>query len=252
MIREYAPEIHCDGFEIMMCSVWYDMVDKIGEDLLKMNLNFPVFHADKKIGEKLSQNDEGDKEIAFSRFETNCRLAQTIGAKLMVLHLWGGISSDKHIDFNTGCFYELNRIARQYGQLLTIENVVCNQKDPMTHLKMLLAKYPSISFTFDTKMAAFHGQLDEIYKSEHEMFWSGNHIRHLHINDYGGGYMEWGKLNVLHIGKGHVDFDTFFDFIMDKKYAGDFTVEATSLRKDGTVDLENLNKSLDWIRKRIQ
>lgn len=251
LIEEYASKIHCDGFEFMMYPSWYEHIERIGTDLSEMKVELPVFHVDKGIGERISRNEEGDMEIAYQLFEMNCELAAKIGSKLMVLHLWGGRWSDGQIDVNIECFGRLNQIAKGHGQLLTVENVVCNRKDPMTHLHELLYEYSDITFTFDTKMAAFHEQLSTIYEKENEVFWDGNHIRHMHINDYGGGYMDWGNLMALHIGEGHIDFETFFRFIKEKGYSGDFTVEATSLCSDGVVDFDSLNASLDKIRNWI-
>ena len=48
---------------------------------------------------------------------------------------------------------------------------------------------------------------------KYDILWKEKHIRHYHVNDYGGGYMEWSRLKTLPPGKGHFDFDKFFDYI---------------------------------------
>lgn len=45
----------------------------------------------------------------------------------------------------------------------------------------------------------------------------------------------------LHLGCGNIDFDGFFAFIRKTGYSGDFTVEATSVNNDGSVDIDKLN-----------
>jgi hypothetical protein len=39
-------------------------------------------------------------------------------------------------------------------------------------------------------MAAFHGQLVLLYGKEYDWLWKDGHIRHFHVNDYGGKIFE--------------------------------------------------------------
>ena len=105
---------------------------------------------------------------------------------------------------------KLAEMAEAHGLDLLVENVVCNRENPMKHWCELKEKYPEIHFIFDTKMAAFHEQLDLLYEKEYEWLWKEGHIRHYHVNDYAGGYMDWKNLRTLPIGAGHVDFERFF------------------------------------------
>ena len=97
-----------------------------------------------------------------SDFEINCQAASDINADKMVLHLWGGMASDQHIERNISAYKLLNNIAKKYGIALMVENVVCNKDDPLMHLMELYQAYPDILFTFDTKMASFHNQMNMI------------------------------------------------------------------------------------------
>ncbi|ADL51244.1 sugar phosphate isomerase/epimerase family protein [Clostridium cellulovorans] len=251
LIIENAPKIHCDGFEFMMYGSWYEMIDKITSDLKASDIMFPVLHVDKQVGELISQNKNNDNEVARGIFEKNCQIANTLGSEKIVLHLWGGISSDRDIDNNIEQFGKLDIIAKRYGLLLTVENVVCNQQDPMTHLHVLHQNYPDITFTFDTKMAAFHSQMQLIYEEQWKWMWEQNRIAHLHINDYRGGHMDWGNLKTLHIGEGNIDFDRFFSFLRNKNFCSTLTVESTSMRSDGSIEIEKLNQSLDYIHNKL-
>ena len=118
----------------------------------------------------------------------------------------------------------------------------------MKHLCQLAERYLEVQFVFDTKMAAFHGELELLYQPEYAWLWQEGHIRHYHVNDYGGGYMEWGKLKTLPIGAGHVDFEKFFAFVRGTGYQGTFTVEATAFDRMGVVDTEMLNRCFTKIR----
>jgi len=252
LVLEYGSQIHCDGFELMMYDNWYGIMDQIIRDMSDSSLKFPVTHTEKSIGERISRNEQGDTEYALERFRKNCYIAQGLGSDKLVTHLWGGSPSDKNIGHNIELFSKLDEIARSYHLLLTIENVVCNTHDPMTHIKELHHLYPNIMFTFDTKMAAFHQQLNWIYENEWNWLWKENKIAHLHVNDYSGGYMDWSNLKTLHIGEGKIEFETFFDYIEKKEYQGSITVESTSMSADGSVQINKLNKSLDYIYNRIR
>lgn len=248
LLGQLAGRLHCDGFEFMMYETWYDKVDIVIADLKGMGLRIPVMHCEKHIGEAISQGEEGDLEEAFRRFTINCDMAKRLGAKKIVIHLWDGITSDKNIKNNIAAYEELETIAAGYDITVLVENVVCNRQDPMLHWCELVQAYPHIRFVFDTKMAAFHNQLNLLYKEEYDWLWKDNHIRHYHVNDYAGGYMDWKNLKTLPIGKGHIDFDEFFGFIHKIGYDGTFTVEATAFNAEGVVDVDMLNCCFDTIR----
>lgn len=252
LIIENAQKIHCDGFEFMLYPSWYDVMDQLVYDLKATDITFPIVHVDKHVGEMISRNEKDDIESALEIFDKNCRIAKVLGSEKLVLHLWGGIPSDRDINNNIEQFEKLNAISKSYDLLLTVENVVCNQQDLMTHLQALQRAYPNIYFTFDTKMAAFYSQIQLVYENEWKWLWEGNHIRHLHINDYCCGHMDWSCSKALHIGEGNIDFDKFFKFLRSKRYSDTITVESTSMRKDGSIEIEKLNHSLDYIYRKLE
>lgn len=242
-----AEALECDGFEFMMYNPWHERVDELISFLKTLDAVFPVFHTEKDIGNLISRNGEGDIETAIDLFKKNCAVAREIGSEKLVLHLWGGIDSDKDINNNINVYKRLREISDAFGLLLTVENVVCNRADPMSNLKRLSLESPDASFTFDTKMSEFHNQTEMLYDKENE--WLFSRIRHMHINDYNGGYMDWSNLKTLHIGEGRVDFCRLFEFLKSKEFAFDFTVEATSFDQSGALNLDALNKTFAKIRK---
>lgn len=250
LIKEYAPKLNCDGFEFMMYSTWYNQVDKLIEELTKSKLHFPVMHCEKHIGEDLGRNVDGDYQTAKEKFKVNCEIAKEIGAEKMVVHLWDGIYSDSTIDNNIKGYEIIRRVSDEYNIELLIENVVCNHKSPMEHWMRLIKEFPDAKLIFDTKMAAFHYQLEEIYKEENLFLWKKN-IRHLHINDYAGSYKDWNNLKTLPINAGKIDFDRFFNYIKNIQYNGDYTIEATAFSNEGNVDFDMLNKCFKYIKKVI-
>lgn len=248
LIKEFGPKLQCDGFEFMMYSTWYNQIAELVKELKNSDVDFPVMHCEKHIGEDLGRNEDGNFQTAKDKFKINCEIAKEIGSEKMVMHLWDGPYSDSTIENNIKGYGEIKKIADEYEIEVLIENVVCNHKSPMEHWITLLKEYPNAKLIFDTKMAAFHSQLEEIYKEENKFLWE-NHIKHLHINDYAGGYMDWKNLRTLPINEGNIDFNKFFEFINETQYNGDYTVEATAFSKDGNIDFDILNKCFKYIKK---
>lgn len=248
LLESLSKELDCDGFEFMMYSSWYEEADEIADYLNRISIWTPVMHCEKHIGEKISRGEEGDLEEAIRLFTINCRVASKIHAKKIVIHLWDGFISDQNFQNNLEAFGKLSEVSKKYGLELLVENVVCNQENPMKHWCELAERYPAISFCFDTKMAAFHEQLDLLYEKEYDWLWKEGHIKHYHVNDYAGGYMDWGNLRALPIGRGHIDFERFFSFMQEINYDDTFTVEATAFGKDGEVDTDMLNECFRAVR----
>lgn len=166
LLEPLSKQLLCDGFELMMDSIWYEDIDALKHCLQKVNLYIPVVHCEKDIGEMISKGGETE-------------------------------------------------LAQAYGLELLVENVVCNVENPVKHFCELKEIYPDIRFLFDTKMAAFHEQLDMLYETEYEWLWKAGYIRHYHINGY----------------------------------AGDFTTEGNAVRSDGTVDVDMLNEQFNRIHE---
>lgn len=249
LLREFFPQLSADGVELIIYPLWDAVLDeyvaavkRISEDI---GMRVPVLHADKRIGELLSLGSDGDIKEAAERFKNNLRIADVFGSELVVLHLWGGEASDHHIEKNISELGGYIREAEKHGVTLTVENVVCGRLTPLVHLNTIMDVYPEALFTVDTKMAEFHRELPATVGCER--LWP--RVRHLHVNDYGGGIRDFTDLRVLHMGEGHVDFEPFIKKVLDIGYSGYATVESTSVRKDGTVDFGKLNSTLEKVRR---
>lgn len=252
LLKDLSERINCDGFEFMMYSDWYDKIDDIVEFVKTNNIKISTYHCQKSIGEAISKGGEENFKDAFKRFEMNAKMADEMGATKMVIHLWDGLTSDQNFENNLEAYKTVREIADKNHQILCVENVVCNVKDPMTRWGELYERYPDVSFVFDTKMAEFHGQNELMHKAEYEWLWKEKHIAHLHVNDYAGGVMDWASLpkGVLPIGKGHVDFEKFFGLIKAQGYDDTLTLEATAFhRETGVVDVDMINRQIEDVHR---
>ena len=250
LLEQFSKQLNCDGFEFMIYSSWYDEIEDVISFLRYLKLYIPVVHCEKKIGESISIGGDERFNSALENFELNCRVAKEIGSEKLVLHLWDGIPSDGNFDNNLKMYPKLVEIALRYNQTLLVENVVCNHKDPMTRCLELMNKYNDVKFVFDTKMAAFHQQIELLYSPDYAPY--AKQIRHFHVNDYGGGFMDWANLRTLPVGRGNIDFNRFFEYIKSIGYNGTFTLESTAFDSNGIVDIEMLNNQISQVRNLIK
>ncbi|MCR5609173.1 MAG: sugar phosphate isomerase/epimerase [Lachnospiraceae bacterium] len=270
LLKDFAPKLNCDGFEFMVYDSWYPELDEMIETVKGYGLNIPVIHCEKAlceniaggkawyegddvIFEKLSEEEDKENyEKAIKNFKMNLRIANELGADRMVLHLWNGLVSDKNINSNVERFGILRDMAKEAGVMLMVENVICNTNDPLYNVGLVRNKYNDADFVYDTKMAEFHGQTMKVFEPEWQWMFAEGRVKHLHVNDYNGGVLDWSNFKVLPIGKGHVDFDGFFENLNKYEYNGDFTVEATGFNHDGVVNIEMLNDCFEKLRMHVK
>ena len=248
LIEPLSRVLECDGYEFMMFGCWYDEKEELLRFLKALRLDIPVVHCEKAIGERISAGGESLKR-AIADFEVNCHIARELGASKAVIHLWNGLVSDSAFENNMSAYPALAETAENYELDLLIENVVCNVKDPISRIEELMDAYPDLKTVFDTKMAAFHSQIDMLYDKSNNRL--RNSVRHYHVNDYGGGYMDWQNLRTLPIGDGKIDFGKFFDHIASVGYKDTFTVESTAYRADGSVNTDMLNRQFAFMREKL-
>lgn len=245
LIAKAAPLSHCDGFEFMMYGSWYDSWRHVLADINVGGLCIPTFHVEKKVGERITL---GEIDEARHCFRINAEMAAELGAEKLVLHLWDGRPSDGNIAANYAAYAYLRDIAAENGVLLTVENAVRVNSTPLDHLARLRDIYPGIAFTYDFKMAQFHGQVEKTFDAEHAWLWQGA-VKHVHFSDFGGETLEWAALRSLHPGEGRIDFRYICENLKRVGYDGYVTIESTSVAEDGSIQTEKLNRSIDFIRK---
>ena len=270
LLGQFAKELSCDGFELMIGRSWYSQLDEMIETVKSFGLCIPVIHSNKMLGEYLCgmtrtfengafqeyfMTDAEEQELydkGTELFKLNLKAAKELQAEKCVLHLWNGVPSDRRLDNNIKRFGAWKKMADEAGVDLLVENVICNVNDPLSNMNRVADAYADAHFVYDTKMAEFHGQTLKLFEEPNLRLLKEGRIKHLHINDYGGGYKDWSNMAVLPIGRGHVDFDAFFEGIFAYGYDGDFTVETTALAADGTIDFAMLNECFERIRGYIK
>lgn len=254
LIAKIMPDLISPCFEILVSDYYAERQNEYEEaaetvlEAKEKGAIFPVMHMNQKIGSLISRNERGDIDNALRIFEFNCKYAVKFDVTLLVLHLWGGLQSDRNIEININAFPKLKEISDKYNLTFTIENVVCNNYKPLDHLKRMWDLYHNdVKFTIDVRHAEFHKTLIETCESA--FLWENNLVRHLHISDYGGGYKDWPKFkaNNTPITYGDVDFDYFFAFIKSIGYSGSITIENARI-SDSEDLVYNFNKSYEFVK----
>ncbi len=247
LLTEYSSAFDCDGFEAMVFADFYDKAEAVTEQYSRAGLNIPVMHFDKDIGNGIGSPDEEKYRHALYLLKLNLVAANRLGTKKAVIHLWGRDDSDKYPDLIYKRAGEIMEICSGYGVLPVFENIFCCVSSPLRHMEKLSEMYPDIRFTVDSRPAQFHDELEETLKSP-----VMKRTRHLHINDYAGGYKEWGKVNPIpQPGNGNIDWNMYFTELRRAGYDGTVTLEAPAHLPEG-VDHITLNRSLRFLKNNLK
>ena len=244
-----------DGAEFMTIKPYYENTKAVIDEFLGAGIPFPVLHMDKDIGTLLSDAavlcDEGElseskekKAQAIELFKRGCGLAKEVGSDRMVLHLWGGLNSDKAVDHNVEWFDELLEISGGFGLKVIVENVPSADTDPLTNWKKIGKYLDRAGLIFDTRFATCHRQPRETLTDD-----IAKKIEHIHVSDYRGGLKEFSCLRpVWHPGEGICDYDLIFTLLSELDYKGTFTLEAPGIIDGSEINVPRLEESLLFIK----
>jgi len=245
---DYSDKLECDGYEFMIFTEFYDEMDKIVNLYISNQLKIPVMHFEKNIGDLLSTPENENLEKALEKLKINCEIANKLGTKKAVLHAWGIPLNDTHTEMVYERAVKSVALARKFGIDLLIENCFCVNGDPIIHMENLAKMDENIGFIVDTRCAQFHGELNSVVENN---VWKNN-VRHVHVNDYKGGYRDWNAIYPIYQPTlGDIDWTTFFDLVRKSGYKHSFTLEASRITEMG-VDWQTLNASVRFIRSGLQ
>ena len=246
LVLNHWQKLRCDGFEFMIFPEFTANLNALLREYKASGISFPVLHTEKDIGSLFGAQSDFDFRRSLELIKQNLFVASELGAKKAVLHLWGREDSDKFAEKIYDRAEILYNETLPYGIDVLVENIFCVYQNPLLHLEKMHERCPKLGFIFDTRPAQFHGQLD---KSLQSPIWQN--VRHIHINDYNGGYLEWGKINpITRPPHGNVDWNLFFSHLKRTGYQESITLEAPAHIPDG-VDDKTLNEMLDFIRNNL-
>ena len=245
LLTRFHDRIRCDGFELMLM----DTVDDAAlREYLAEGIRIPILHGHKHLGDLLSTPGEAAFGEAMALVRSDCESALTLGAHRLVIHGWGVPDSDRDFPAVRERVLAAVALGRELAVDVTVENCVCAVGSPLAHVTELAEQDPDVSLLVDTRCSEFHRELAETAASP---LWRTN-IRHVHINDYVGGYKDWdARYPIYQPGQGQIDWNCFFEGLRRADYRGSVTLEAPSMQPD-RVDDETLNRGLDFIRAHLK
>ena len=248
LIARYADSICADGYELMMLKAYYGRLAEICRMLSRTLLPVYTIHFEKDITALLGLGDEEDRKEGLRLFTENADMAQAIGAKAAVFHLWDGRFLPERLQKSIDLLETLYEICDRRSVELLVENVPC-KTSPYSSVLEIAQRYPSSRFTFDTRHADFIGETSLFFESE---IWK-KRIGHIHVSDHCGTTAPgmWGVTRpIVHPGEGKIDFDRLFEVM--PWFDGDtVTLESPVMLPDGTHDLEKLNATLSFLRSKM-
>jgi sugar phosphate isomerase/epimerase len=239
-IVQHGPALGMPGFELAMYSAWYGHLDDVVSDLRESKLQFPAVHADKAIGAGLGSEDADELEEALEHLEINCRAAAALGAKTLVLHLWERPTGDEDIERNLEHLPGCLDTAGAYGVTLAVETIPGDVGTPLENIRLAIERDPRTRVTLDAEFLGLFGQLGESLAAD--WLWNGDFVHHVHLKDFDGRLRRDGQRIYLLPGEGSLDVQGFLTGLAERGYRGSFTVEATAIGPDGTLDPERLQQ----------
>ena len=247
-----------DGLELMMLKFYYDKIDDVADAVRQSGLKAAVIHCEKDVGTMISdagildhdgKHDEAEAlyREAEELFRLNCVMAQKLEIPRMVLHLWGGISSDSHIEYNISKMSRLNGIAHAHGTRILCENIPSNHADPRSNWHKLLPYLGNAGLIFDTRFGKLHEQTREILTDDALT----PKIEHVHISDFGGTYRDFRALRpILHPGEGTIDFSEVADLLNGFGYTGTVTLESPVMEGED-LNIPKIERTLAYLRENL-
>lgn len=251
LIGPVGEKMLADGFEFLMFDSWNDEIGEIRKYLKSTGHRFPVLHMDKSIGEILSEKGREGETESTRLFMRDLETALAIGAETMVLHLWNGRHSDAHFEDSLPIAQKFNELSKSAGLTLAIENVIPKTELSVDRLLAMSEFDDTLHFTYDTKMAHLKNENPLLKTEKYLPLLTNRKIVHFHMNDSDPNLFYDGRLQVLHMGEGTVDFEDIFALFKKTAFSGTVTVESTSVERDGTPQTEKMNKTLVAIRQAV-
>lgn len=247
-ILEYGPLLDADGLEVMFFPAWTDDIEHIATTLRDSDLRIPAIHAEKGIGPALISSQPEERAQGWRWLRAGCRLGQIVGAKTLVVHLWGLPDSDDRLEDNLTVLPDCITMAEQYNLTLAVETVPARSGDTLGSVRRAVEQDHRCRVALDTEFLALHGQLEAALDAG--WLWRDRRVPHIHIKDYDGAlYSTDNYRRYLHPGEGTIDFPRFFAALKARHYDGNISLEASIVHRDGTRDIARLKRSLAELKK---
>ncbi|SRR6266487_2735520 len=242
-ILGYGHQLGVD-LELLLDRSWIHDLEAVVALLRVSDLHFPVIHAQKEIGPALGSANPEEQAQALHWLDANCQLGGKLGARLVVLHLWGMPHSDAHLERNLRMWSACIDTAECHNLALAVETIPCRQSDPLSNVLRAVERDGRCRVALDTEFLAKHQQIETVFTTD--WLWREPLVRHIHIKDYDGeGCSADGRRRYLQPGEGKINFERFFAGLSWCGFTGTISLEAPALSSDGLADVRRLQESIE-------
>lgn len=239
-------ELGAEGIEVIFYTPWYDDIDHAAAEIRATGAATPVLHTEKSIGGLASSSAPGDDDRAVELLTANCRLAQALDARTLVLHLWSQPDTEQTLSTALEALPRLLDAAVSHGLDLSVETIWRTSGSPLAAIHRALATDPRARVTLDTEFLAVHGELEAAL--DDDQLWASGAVDHVQIKDSDGSLLdEDGRRTYLHPGQGSADLEGFIRGLHARGYTGTVSLEASAVIDAESVDFGRIHESLTAI-----
>jgi sugar phosphate isomerase/epimerase len=173
-------------------------------------------------------------------------LAETLGAELVVLHLWDSPQSDAHLQRNLETLARCHEAASRAGVDLAVETLPSDHRTPLGNIRKVIDTDGRLAVALDTEFLALHGELTVALDAE--WLWERRVVRHIHIKDFDGSLRDTnGRRRYLHPGEGDIDFAAVVRTLRRRTFTGTISLESSAVGPTGEVDVRRIEGSLSLL-----
>jgi len=237
-------ESHKDWFyELIVYPNWIDKLDEYRNVINARKLPVVAVHADKMIVCLL--HEKSNFEQGLIRLRSNFVFAESIKAEYLVVHLW----ERPHYESSLSNILSLvNREALTHLKQtkLSIETIPSKNESLHDLLEQCLRYLPSAQITLDTELFSWQNNLFSLF--DHKMLIP--RINNIHLRDYDGKPFSGNNARrYLSLGKGYLNFPTFFHKLESVNFHGNVTIENSALEENGEINLQKIAREMQQVKK---
>ena len=261
----YLRQVDADAIEVLFYGRWREGLESAAGALRECGRPIPVVHAEKNLGGAFGSADPDKVADGQRRFLDALWLAEALGARKLVLHLWDRPDSDRFLERNLDSLAALLPRARDAGVTTCVETIPCDAGNPVDNVQRCLDHFGSsfstgpggdLAVTLDLEFLGWHDCVDRAVGAS---FGAGTGastlVANVHVRDYDGQpFAADGRRRYVDPGEGQLDMPGIFGTLLRQGFQGPFTFEGAALPAHDAPDdpLRNVNRVLhrmrSWLR----
>ncbi|HEX2033957.1 MAG TPA: sugar phosphate isomerase/epimerase family protein [Chloroflexota bacterium] len=254
-LAAYLRQIEADAVEVLFYGRWREDLRGAADALRRCGHPIPVVHAEKNLGGAFGSADPDARADGHRRFLDALRLAEQLGARKLVLHLWDRPDSDRFLDRNLDALAALLPRARDAGITTCVETIPCDASNPVDNVRRCLEHFGvtrpggDLAVTLDLEFLGWHDCVERALGSAFGApVGAPALVADVHVRDYDGQpFAADGRRRYLDPGDGRLDFPAIFGALVRQGFNGPFTYEGAAL-PDSADPVAGVNRVLQRMR----